>query len=314
MAKRTNLLAGLLAIGATVGITLPSNAQVNFSDIDTLVNMWLQGRSTIDLVPSQATVRANLETRRAQLEAQINSEVSAGRLTATEAANLRAELASVTAQLNDAVYSGGGLTISEARDTLFALRTLNSHVQDAVRNSDIASGGSTTLPGYGYGYGWGNRNNSDVMNRIESLRTRINTAQIAGQLRRNQANRLNSSLNWIRARYYSMRRGGLSPSELSQLNSYLTSLDTRVTSMTTIASGVNVDLRPDITRLRNRIDDAVASGRLSWSRANRMYRDLNSIASLEIQYRRSGNLLTQSEVNALRNRLAGIESAVNTYM
>lgn len=259
MAKRRNLTASLLALATTLGLASPSLAQ-NYSDIEALINTWLSSRLTTDLAPSQSTVQANLNARRSQLETQINAEVANGRLTEAEAIALRAELATLNTQLSTDISDGGGLTIGEVRDLLTSLRTLALHIQAEASDSDTVAGGSTTTP------------TTDVLVRINDLRTRIDTARRLGQVPRNAANRMNASLNFIRAQHNRFSRDGLTAAEISTLNSYLATVETRFNSYGSIGATPDPAINARIAQLRSSISTALNRREIT----RREYNDLNS--------------------------------------
>lgn len=298
MAKRTNLVAGLLAVATTLGIAIPSQAQ-NFSDIESLINSWLQSRVIGDLAPSQVNVQANLQTRRSQLEAQINAGVANGRITDAEAIALRAELATVTARISTDIGSGGGLTIGEVRDRLSDLRTLAINIQNESNDNDTIAGGGGTV-------------STDFMVRVNDLRTRIQTARGLGQLRRNEANQMISSLHWIRAQHNRFLRGGLTASESATLSSYLGTVETRFNSRVDVATGTpDPAINSRIAQLRTNINTALSSRQLTRRQANELVSSLNWIASRHTAMLAGG--LTAAERTSLESYLTTVTDKLSSW-
>jgi hypothetical protein len=84
--------------------------------------------------------------------------------------------------------------------------------------------------------------------------------------------------------------------------------------MTAIATNPRFDLTADIGTVRAQINQRLASGRITPIEARRLLRDLDHVASVQVQLRNSGGRMTQEEFNYLRRMLSTVQQGVRIYM
>lgn len=289
MIQQTGKMA-IVALALSFGLMVPATAQ-NFADIDNLISFWLRSHTINDISPSQASVKANLESRRVQLDAQISAGVAAGQLSTAETARLRAELDSLSASINTSTASGGGLTIGEVRDALTKIRMLATNIQRDIRNND------TTVA-------------TDINVKLSELRARINTAVNAGQLRSRDANQLRSSLNWINAQHSRFARNGLTAAERAQLDSFVSTVGARFESMVGVASVPDATIRNKLNDLRARVNAANSARTITRAEFNQLTSSLNWINSQHNLLIAGG--LTTDERTRLESYLTTTEARFGT--
>ena len=154
----------------------------------------------------------SINQRQANLDQRIDAGVRDGSLTRSEAVRLRGEFNDL-ARL-EARYRVNGLTVSERRDLDMRFDRLSSQIRYQRADDDQS-----------YGRGW-----HSINARQRTLDARIDAGVREGSLTRREAASLRSQFNSIARLEASYRRGGLSVSEMRDLDRRFDVLGARITA------------------------------------------------------------------------------------
>ncbi len=296
---------------------------------------------------SQDVVKSNLNTREAQLEAQVQAGVRSGQLTAEEERDLQANLDQIVSQ--QGVYlSDGKLENWEIQGVLENLSAFSRRLDGYLTNSTTANPAtSQTFSRKWYdGYRKEGRSDEPASNQAQ-LRANVDTrhAQLdsavesgvaSGAIGWSDANRLKAELQSISNNEQQYTTDGrLSFREANDLISQLDAVDTKIKAFQSNydrnrrgSYGRDRDHHRDGDRhgygnqqsdqidanqsmLMQRIRAAMQSGQLTKNESDRLLRDEQRIADLEAQMRAGGGRLGYQEQKQLLGELEQLSRKVS---
>lgn len=317
--------AGILA---TISVVTLSPASFAADYLDMLRSyMGSKGGS-----PSQTqdVIKANISTRQAQLESQVQAGVRSGQITPQEEQDLRSEMNRIEG-VEGGFLADGKLDTWEVQTLLNDLNGYSQRLDTYLNNSTTTTAGSTVRNrGWYDSYRRHGRSDEDVHNQAQ-LQANVDTRQAqldsaitqginSGYISWSEARSLQTELRRIQdneQRYTS--DGRLSFREANELIADLDALDTKVKAAQATRdrysrhgggryggrygdSGQG-SINAQQSVLRQRIDAGVKSGQLTRSESSRLYREEQRISDLEAQMRSSGNRLSFDEQRRLLGEL-----------
>jgi hypothetical protein len=240
---------------------------------------------------NSVTSWADLDAKRTALETQVDAAVKAGQLSAAQSAEFKTKLK----QLADAAAAGkaSGRRMSFRENISFTqdIYNLTSHLQQAV-NTHVAS-----LP--------------DVDALQVELQTKVNNALSSGHLTETDATALKAELKHvadIEAAFKAETDGNLTPRQIELLATDLNAAKSHIDQQIKLGESAVPQLNSRRTALQQKIDNAVAAGRLSTADAATLRAELDQILARQNAFIASGNVLTGSEVLTLASQLDAAEA------
>lgn len=183
----------LVMLVSAFGLSLAQPAQAQGA-LDILRNYIGGGGSTNVNNQAQTQTMVNLNSQRAQIEANIATGMNTGRISAQQAADFRTQL-SANSSLQTQFVADGNFTFQEAQNVLSALNTIDSSVQAA---NNIGAG---FYPNNGTGV-WrrGSWRGAGDLTAIEArISAKLQRGQANGRLTAGEFNSLQADLNRIAA-------------------------------------------------------------------------------------------------------------------
>jgi septal ring factor EnvC (AmiA/AmiB activator) len=151
----------------------------------------------------------------------------------------------------------------------------------------------------------------NVDKRITELQRRIDVGKRSGQLTPDEASRLQTSLDGLKARIAKYRNDGfMSKDERAKANEMLTALEERVRAERTdddVAQRDAVGRR--VADLQRRIDAGSRAGQLTRDEASQLQAALNRIKERDARYRADGSLTNEERI-ALNQMLNTLEERI----
>lgn len=233
-----------------------------------------------------------IQSRIDRLQAEVAANLRSGRLTPEEARDLRGQIRLVANQAND----DDGITPGERFRLNSELNRISAHLRDFL------AGGNTTV-------------DTSIQARIDQLETKISTNFRSGNLTAREARDLRISVEALSARENSFDDYGYSPWERSQLVAEIDRINARLNAL--LANGTTdttawASFQAQQNRLRMRINNALASDRLSDSQARRLNAELSRITRQAWMARSSEGFLSTGEISWLRQRQANLQRMIMT--
>jgi len=203
-------VAAILALSCTVGIPA-AKAQVPFTELDKQMDTITKGKNAGDILSNQKLVRANIDTRISQLRSQISIATARHWLTPQQMSALSQQLDMVQSMQTRA--RSVGLTVSEARDLVDRLRTVEQNVSNQMASTGkIQSDHISSL--------------TNLENQRLYLQSRIDQGLSLGRLSPEQVQSLRQQMAEIRAQ--ENRSGGLTPLQQDTLRRRMAALNARI--------------------------------------------------------------------------------------
>jgi hypothetical protein len=302
-------IASTVAVASIFALAPLAQAQ----DFLNLLQSYLGKNTTSITDQTQAISKTNINTRQAQLEADVNSGVTAGQLTTQEEAELRADLNRI-GNLEGQYLVDGSYTGPEIQSMLTELSNFSVKLNTYLTNNTTAAN-STYNSGWFQKYGHGRlsgfpTNQSQFQANIDTKQAQLDSAiengTVSGRLNWNEARNLRVQLTRIandETRY--LADGRLSYTEAQQLISGLETLEQQLNR--SLASSNQYlgnrhngrSSRRVHSLIEQRIDAGISSGKLTRREADGLLRDQQRLIDLEAQLRVSGNRLTFTEQRRL---------------
>lgn len=326
----------LLVISALV--TVAPCYSLNFDD---LLRSYLGAGTKTSEIPAseQGIIKTNINTRQAQLEAQMQAGVASGQLTPQEATDLKANLDQI-ALLEGQYLADGNYNRFEVQTLLDDLNNfsmkLNTYLTNASTTASIPVPGATTpLPQGKSWYRRYSRDNDGYLSQLAAFQADIDTKQaqldaqiteatVQGRINWSETNSLRAELNRIAQNESQFTsHGRLSYRESQQLIQDLDALTVRLTTLTSRPRshrwdrggrhhrGGSTFIDQNQSLLRQRIQAGINSGRLTRSEATRLLNDESRIATLEERLRTSGRGLSFDEQRRLFSELDALSTKLN---
>lgn len=240
--------------------------------------------------PSNTTQVKSIDERQAELRKSIADAQTSGRLTIMQAGELiqelnRIETLEATYRIDGVLTDGEILTL--ARD-LDGLKTRVTNVTQAT---------TTTLPG--------------IDSRKDTIKKKLTDAEAAGRLNATAAADLKMEMERIeqKERFY-RADGSLNDTETLVLASDLDALAAKIEQSLSALPNI-LDRKRD---LENRLNESLASGRLSPTDADSARQDLARIGQLEATFRSSEGVLSDQEVVSLNREYDAVKSRLERSM
>jgi len=261
-----------------------------------------------------------------------------GKLSNREFTELKAESDRIS-QMESRARTNG-LQLNEAITLATDLTSLRTQIDTRLNNGEVASGGgyrgdgqggqwghdgaNAALPADGHGGQWGHQDPSGGYGgnqvtfdlRKDEITRRIERGVTSGRLTTLEAEDLRGDLRRLEqlVEYYRNRRGGINAGNISVLDrgqaNLMADLNMKLHDDSVVVNpGSNIDRKQ--AELKHRIDDGVASGRLTSPEAGRLRSQLEWIDSVELSLRHSGGRLDPSEEQQLLSDLGRVEEKLN---
>lgn len=325
--KRTLALSAALGI---IGFGTPSYSL----DFDTILRQYLGVPNTAAL-DSQNDIKTSINTRQAQLEAEVEAGARSGHLTPAEETELRGNLNNI-ALVEGAALADGNLTPAEISNLVNELTNASTKINTYLVNATVTGYASTRHPGGSTGWsgmyrnyrgrGAGDEvvaNQAAVQALIDSRRAQLSTSiessLVSGRIDWQDASRLKTELQRISTQEVGfLADAKLTITEEKTLTDALSALDSQLQSQIAWGNrrgrGNAYGRRNQVNRyqsaLARRIDKGVSSGRLTAAEASRLRTLEAQTRTLEAQLRSSGGRLSYSEERQLMTRLDRLSARI----
>lgn len=240
--------------------------------------------------PSNTTQVKSIDERQAELRKSIADAQTSGKLTIMQAGELiqeldRIETLEATYRIDGTLTDGEILTLARDLDSL------------KTRVNNVTQASTTTLPG--------------IDSRKDTIRKKLTDAEAAGRLNATAATELKMEMERIeqKERFY-RADGSLNDTETLVLASDLDALAAKVEHSLSALPNIS-DRKRD---LETRLNESLASGRLSPTDADATRQDLARIGQLESTFRSSEGVLSDQEVVSLNREYDAVKSRLERSM
>jgi hypothetical protein len=245
-----------------------------------------------DEVRDTATLPLHLVPRIRDLAGRVGRALADGRLSLHEASELIAQLDHAGERLASAASTQGGLSHGEGLQMDYVLQSMSERLESALADRPFAPAQPLKLS---------IRVDTKLANRLSS-----------GKLSVEQAEKLHSAFNTIvdDSNAFEKSDNKLSYPEALALNLEWNQLDKMVDNTAPATKGL-ADINTRRAELEKRINDAVASGKLSHKDALTLATDLDHIAQSEADFRVTDEKLDFNEAMTLSLELERLSSKVD---
>jgi len=278
-AHTVSLLAALYLVSA-----VPAQSQDVFSFIQNMSGKY-------------AMTWSDLESRRSQLEVEINSAASTSKINAAQATDFRTELATITQQINAAKVDGRRLGISQSISLSNKINVLAGALGGAIEHK-VAS-----LP--------------DINALQLQLNTQIDTAVAAGQISAATATTLKAEMQQIaviEAAYRADTGSNLTPRQIELLSGKLATAKANIDQQVRIGQSAIPALNDRRTAIETKIQSAFTTGRISAGEAENLKSDLARIAAQQATFQSGSGVLTGTQVYQLAQSLDQVDDRITARM
>lgn len=239
----------------------------------------------------------DLDSRRNQLEAEINSAASTGKISAAVATDFRTDLTRLTNEVNQAKAGGRRLSITQSINFSNQINVMATSLGAAVEHR------TTTLP--------------DVDSLQLTLGTQIDTALAAGTISATTASQLKTELQQIatiEAAYKADTGGNLTPRQVELLGERLNTVKASIEQQVRIGQSAIPALTDRRTAIEAKIQTALSTGRITASEAELLRQDLARIQTQQTTFQGTTGILTGTQVLMIAQSLDLVDDKISARL